>query len=412
MQNQIFSSFKQQLQSWLSQTRAANETPTDLVALPDVLIKQLLQHIAHLPSPPAYQTAVQKAIGDAVEVWQKNLDAPNTLVILGSPVESINKIINDSLEEWSDRPDLEITNPLVNWQRISNHLVTSQKIQQLFKPYSNIQQGIDPDLDHVLDAGCLDQRRKLVIIPSLEQCFVRSIGGWESIEFLRDLAIQNRHCFWVMGCNHWAWDFLDFVCQVSAYFSQIYPLPKLDSEMLENWLNPIIQTVVEQESSDQFPGLNKKQKNTSLEDRHQAYWQSLASQSVGVSRIAANLWVQSLRTKKEITEQKSLPSLELKKSRKDPDFTIYESRPFLPSLPSLTGQDRYLLHSVLIHGQISRTHLALSLGEGKNQIQVQVQRLLRAGILEQSQGRLAIEPIHYAKLKNELATNNFFVGED
>ncbi len=347
-----------------------------------------------------------------METWQKNLDAPNTLVILGSPVESIDKIINDSLEKWSDKSDLEIVNPLVNWQRINQHLSTSQKIQQLFDFHSDIEQAIDQDLDHPLDVDCLEQRHKLVIIPSLEQCFLRCIGGWESIEFLRDLAIQNRHCFWVIGCNHWAWDFLNFVCQVSAYFSQVYPLPELDAEMLENWLNPIIQTVVEQESLDNFPGLSRGQKNTTTEDRHEIYWESLASQSMGVSRIAANLWIQSLRIKEEIDEQESPPSLELKESGQDLAFTIYETRPFLPSLPSLTGQDRYLLHSVLIHGQISRPHLALSLGEGKNHIQVQVQKLLRAGILEQNQGRLAIEPIHYAKLKTELATNNFFVGED
>ncbi|WP_085519891.1 MULTISPECIES: hypothetical protein [Cyanophyceae] len=66
----------------------------------------------------------------------------------------------------------------------------------------------------------------------------------------------------------------------------------------------------------------------------------------------------------------------------------------------------------MIHGQISRAHLALSLGESRNRIQARIQWLLRQGVLRENQGALSIQAAHYIRLKSELANNNFFVGED
>jgi hypothetical protein len=66
----------------------------------------------------------------------------------------------------------------------------------------------------------------------------------------------------------------------------------------------------------------------------------------------------------------------------------------------------------MIHGAMSRPHLALSLGESESQVQAQVQRLLREQVLVQGKGVLSIRAVHYTKLKAELANNNFFVGKD
>lgn len=412
MGNQFFSSLQQYLGSWFSQAKAANETPPDLVVLPDLLTNQLRGKIEALPSPPAYQESVQTAIARGVEAWQQNLESPNSLVILGNPVESIDKIIGDSLAEWPGMESLEIINPLANWQRLSQPLATTERIKQRLQSCPVIDLNFEADGAEKESHDCLGDRQHLVIIPCLEQCFLRCIGGWESIEFLRDLTIHNRQCFWLIGCNHWAWDFLDFVCQVSAYFNAIHPLPELDAAMLESWLSPMVERVVPSENISTLPSLNRGETDQSPGDRPRAYWEALANQATGVSRIADHLWLESLRLKKELLEQDNPPEFDLDGTESDFSFTLYETRPFLPNLPHLTGRDRYLIHSVMIHGQISRSQLALSLGEGDNQIQAQVQKLLRDKILQQHQGRLSIAAIHYSKLKSELANNNFFVGED
>lgn len=395
-------SIRQNFQSWFSQAQATvSETEEELVPLPDVLENQLAQKIQALPSPKIYQTFIREELAIAIETWQQNLDAPNSLVFLGSPVEPIASILNDGLRQWSDAP-VNIITPLPCLNRPDDPLVSIQQIRDALRPYTQLDPDNQEDADEQLDPDSLDARQTVVLIPSLEQCFLRCIGGWEGIEYLRDVAIHHRHCFWVIGCSHWAWNFLDFVCQVSAYFSEIKPLPELSGEMLKEWLDPVVKTVI------------AVQAKTDEDDDRPDYWHSLANKALGVSTIAVNLWLQSLRIAPElVADGDKSPDLTL--NHDDPDdeeLTLHEVKPSLPSFPSLNHGDRYILHSLLIHGRMTRAHLAFSLGQREGQIQSQIQALLRAGLLDRNDGCLSVQASHYVRLKTELANNNFFVGDD
>ncbi|NEO26280.1 MAG: MarR family transcriptional regulator [Kamptonema sp. SIO4C4] len=386
MADPLFRSLVQQMQSWFSQAKAVDQA-RKLLELPQSVETQVLQHLQHSPSPRLYQTTIQDAITEAVQRWQENLDAPNHLIILGNPVEPIAKILEDSWQSWQ--------NPILPPQRLLPTLSRPHTPQQI---YSELQQATQPyqtqSDDAAADADTLENRQTLLVIPCLEQCFLRCIGGWDGIEYFRDVALANQNCFWVMGCNHWAWDFLDFVCQISAYFDLVHPLPDLEGEHLQDWLEAIAPpTILTALSLD------------SEEDSSSTYWKTLSNQASGISTIAAHLWTQSLRTAAD--EEQPPFSLDA-----DPPLPLQQISPFLPSLPSLTPKDRYILHAVLIHGRITRHHLALSLGESETIIQSYVQVLLRKGLLQQQKGQLLVCASHYAKLKTELANNNFFVGED
>lgn len=388
--------------SWFSQA-TVTEADEDLVPLPDMLENQLSHKIRALPSPAIYQTFIREELAIAVETWQQNLDAPNSLVFLGSPVEPIAAILNDGLRQWSDAP-VNIITPLPCIARPDDPLASIQQIRNALRPYTQLDPDNQEDTDEQLDPDSLDARQTVVLIPSLEQCFLRCIGGWESIEYLRDVAINHRHCFWVIGCSHWAWNFLDFVCQVSAYFSEIKPLPELNGEVLKTWLDPVVKTVIAAQA--------KVDKN--VDEERPDYWKSLASKALGVSTIAVNLWLQSLRIAPELVPDGD-KSLDLTLDNDDPDaeeLTLHEVKPSLPSFPSLDHGDRYLLHSLLIHGRMTRAHLAFSLGQREGQIQSQIQSLLRVGLLDRSDGCLSVQAAHYVRLKTELANNNFFVGDD
>ncbi|MEQ9550307.1 MAG: MarR family transcriptional regulator [Coleofasciculus sp. G3-WIS-01] len=402
MTHSLVHSIRQKFQSWFTQAQAAVAIEDEEVELPDGIQTQLEQKIQALPSCQIYQTTVQEAITDGVENWQRHLDAANSLIILGSPVEPIAKILSDSLQTWHN-PPVEVFTPLPYRMRPHDPLIMSQQIQQALQAYSQIDVKNPKDTGDLIEADSLDDRKTLMMIPCLDQCFLRCIGGWNSIEYLRDMIIHNRNCFWVIGCNHWAWDFLDFVCQISAYFSEVKPLPELDGAMIQTWLNPIAKTIVEPDAIED-----------SEDNLGQAYWRTLASQSSGVSSIAVGVWLNSLRIERDQLEDGNLSQLNLSETAttNKTRFTLRQTTPTLPSLPSLTGIDRYLLHSLLIHGQMSHTHLALSLGEAESQIQAQIQGLLRAGVLASSNGMLSVRAAHYAKLKIELTNNNFFVGED
>lgn len=402
MTHSLVHSIRQKFQSWFTQAQAAVAIEDEEVELPDGIQSQLWQKIQELPCCQVYQTTVQEVITAGVENWQRNLDAANSLIILGSPVEPIAKILSDSLQTWHN-PPVEVFTPLPCRMRPHDPLIMSQQIQQALQAYPQIDVKNLKDTSDLLEANSLADRKTLMMIPCLDQCFLRCIGGWNSIEYLRDMIIHNRNCFWVIGCNHWAWDFLDFVCQISAYFSEVKPLPELDGAMIQTWLNPIAKTMVEPDAIED-----------SKDNLSQAYWRTLASQSSGVSSIAFGVWLNSLRVKRDQLEDGNLSQLNLSETSttNKTRFTLRQTKPTLPSLPPLTGIDRYLLHSLLIHGQMSHVHLALSLGEPESQIQARIQGLLRAGILASSNGMLSVRAAHYAKLKIELTNNNFFVGED
>ncbi|MGB2924271.1 MAG: hypothetical protein WBB82_03140 [Limnothrix sp.] len=396
---------KQQIQMWFGKTTVA-ETRDDLISLPDVLQNQLIQEIRALSSPEAYQVFVREELDQAIAAWQENLDAPNSLVFLGSPVEAIAEVLNDSMEPWQYE-GIEVITPLSCVTRPKDSLKLTEQFSTALKPYVQLNSENQTSTDEELDSDDLDIRKTVVVIPCLEKCFLRCIGGWESIEYLRDMAIKHNDCFWVIGCSHWAWGFLNFVCQVSAYFSEIKSLPKLDGEMLREWLNPVVKTMIAtKEDADQ-------------EDSSQDYWKSLADRALGVSTIAASLWLQSLRVEENLMaaaeeeDQQDLSNLHLGETPQESQvITFQEVKPSLPSLPILESGDRYLLHSLLIHGQMTRAHLAFSLGQQENQIQSQIQALLRAGLLERKNGELLVSSSHYVRLKNELGNNNFFVGDD
>lgn len=131
--------------------------------------------------------------------------SPNSFVLLGNPVEPLPKILSESIPRQTF-PDLEILTPLDCLQRPLHPRHISQQIQKALELYPQI--DLSPgDRQDQPTVNQLEQRQTLVIIPCLEQCFLRCIGGWEGIETLRDITIQNRHCFWIMSCNHWAWTF-------------------------------------------------------------------------------------------------------------------------------------------------------------------------------------------------------------
>jgi hypothetical protein len=419
----LLTSIIQQVKSWFEQAKTP-EPEDDLIDLPDTVQAQLAQKLQALSSPEVYQTAIQTDIAAAVQTWQQNLDAPNTLIFLGNPVEPIAKILTDSLVTWSDAP-VQVMTPLPCLARPQDPLTMVQQIRQALEPWNQTQSN---QADEPLDDQSLEKRTTLIMVPCLEQCFLRCIGGWESIELLRDIAIHNRDYFWVFGCNRWAWDFLDFTNQISAYFSEVKGLPELDAAMLQHWLNPIAQPLLETNSGagkddrakanawPDSPSEDNAEEESSDKARL-ATWKILASLSAGVGQIAANLWLQSLRLKAESLDADQSPPdqspIELDDITDDEqNITLQEIKSSLPSLPSLDNTDRYLLHSLLIHGAMSRAHLALSLGELENQVQAQVQRLLREKVLVQGQGALSIRAVHYTKLKAELANNNFFVGKD
>ena len=83
------------------------------------------------------------------------------------------------------------------------------------------------------------RQQSAIVLPELTQCFVRCIEGLEGVLYLRKEILKDCDRFWIVGCNHWAWEYLSYVCQINAYFDRTVALPELTGYDLFAWLAPV-----------------------------------------------------------------------------------------------------------------------------------------------------------------------------
>lgn len=385
-------SFANQVRQWFSQVQAT-DTGDELSELPVAWTQQIRQQVEAQSCPEQYVSEVLAQLEIAIATWQRTPDASNSLVVLGSPAQPTAQILEACLAA-EPFETVKLIRPISWSMRPQTPQILNQQIEQTLKKL--------PAADDIKADADLDLRQTMVLVPQLEQCFLRCIQGWRGITHLRDRVGQSPHLFWLISCNSWAWAFLDRVCQISAYFSQVMLLPKLEADALEEWLVPFTQKLTQGRDQD-----------TTAIALGENYWQNLASLAVGGGTVASELWLRSLRFREDdLPKDIDLESLNgYADEWQDWHLPLRLVNPILPSLASLEMSDYYLLHALLIHGSISRDLLALSLGETESQVQAQVQKLLRSHILQQTQQGLSVQPAHYPKLKTELSSNNFLIGD-
>ncbi|RZM82818.1 hypothetical protein DYY88_06310 [Leptolyngbya iicbica LK] len=386
------------LPQWLTRqwtvAPTVTESESQWAALPAGITQALTRQLQALPPPVPYTTAIQLATREALQAWQANPETvSNCLVVLTRPVDAIALILKESLQDYL--LDYEVRFLLSGYHRPPNALEITGHLQRELVPEQK-SEGDQPAMP-VTQTDMHASRLQINVIPSLEPCFLRCIQGWQGIEYLQNQVAQDDSCFWVMGCNHWAWAFLDKVCQVGAYLERTMTLPSLSGEDLADWLRPLAEVVL-QSAPDLSLTLQIAQDDAD-------FWKTLASVSAGSATTAAYLWLQTLCVEAErLAPDGTLP----------PDLSCLEitpRKPKLPSLMSLEALDRYLLHALLLHGEMTRSHLALSMGEDERMIRSRVQVLRREGLMRQTGRWLTVHPAHYPKLYSELGNNNFLIGQ-
>lgn len=386
-----------QVQSGLLRAKAASKLAEEgLCSLPSVWDVEVHQRLRALPYPASYLTAVADQIAEAIAAWQRDLDAPNNLVLLGSPVDNTAAVLDAALTaDYAPEltASLDILRPLPWKMRPADPLLIEAQLTEALARLQEAEQSDDPD-----DPDDLARRQRVMVLPPLEQCYLRCIGGWRGIEWLRDTVSAQQNYFWVIPSNTWAWAFLNRVCQVEAYLNYTCPLPRLDRNALRDWLTPLAETLAQ-------PLSEEDESSLALGD---ISWSTFAELCEGRPEVARALWLRSLRLQRsDRPEQPQIPD------QGDPlPAALRQVPPALPSLPDLEAADHYVIHALMLHGVTARSHLALSLGQPESIVQVRVQMLRQAGLLHLSQSGLGIHPAYYSRLYTELDTNNFLTEEN
>ncbi|NEP79902.1 MAG: hypothetical protein F6K17_16970 [Okeania sp. SIO3C4] len=353
------------------------ETENELDELPKNVISSLNQQIQALPCHPKYVKILQSTLEEALCQWQENPEA-NELVILSSSIEPLSQIIQTALVNWSDENIRNIK--LLSW---------SNRPKDFLKIVSKLQN--DLGLSAKLDVDCNSGKfQELVVIPCLEFCFLRHIHGLDGIEFLRNRIFQDHSRFWLIGCNSSTWQYLDYIYNINSYFKKTLLLPTMTGEEVMEWLTPVI-TKMEFKKND----LDEEKQFAKMQE----HFDDLSYIAQGLSSSVSQLWLKSLT-------MANIENLDSQETEKENILVEYHQIKSL-DLPELSGNDRYLLFSLLLHKEINLSHLALSLGESESRIQFQIQKLLRMGVIQRLNNLLSIHPTYYPKLRKHLKKYNF-----
>ncbi|MEM9925584.1 MAG: helix-turn-helix domain-containing protein [Cyanobacteria bacterium P01_D01_bin.50] len=372
------------LLSKLSTDEQETQEPEEsLTELPPSLASELVLAVDKLPSDNPDLKAIYSTLNENFEKWCSNPQtADNSLVILSSPVTTVSRILTESLSYWA----LERKIPL-------------RPLQWTGRP-SEVD-DITPKLRQQLGRGVVtttSKRPEIVVIPNLNWCFLRCVDGLEGIDYLQEVLLQDDSRFWVIGAGKVGWEYLNHVSNFKAYCGEFLELPKLTDEQFQAWFEPIIAefNINFNKSILEF---SNAEENESNQNR---YFKKLAAVSEGVNTIAAQVFLRSICYEPKYSENEE----------NDRELgNLVAQNPELPNLPRLNADEHYILYSLLLHGDLTLTALSESLGDEKSFVKGRVQMLRRAGLVEQNNGILTINPIHYPRLKNELSNNNFIIYE-
>ncbi|MEO0924259.1 MAG: hypothetical protein AAFY63_00135 [Cyanobacteria bacterium J06643_13] len=364
--------------SWYTQDRNQLQEPTkSLVELPSSLREKLITATNKLADNPADTEAIRTSINEAFERWRKNpQSAENSIVILTSPVMVVSRIIITILENWTEEKQVSVK--VLPWnERPADPKTIQLKLRQYLeqKPEEKI-----------------DKQPEVVVIPNLNWCFLRSMDGLDGIDYLQKMLLHDSNRFWIIATGQVTWDYLNSISDLEADCGRVVPLPELESNSIREWLNPILSDL-------NITFADPRLESQILEgdkDAETIFFDDLAAISRGISVIALQAFLASITYQSADEEAEHQSILEAQS-------------PELPNLPDLESSHHYLLYFLLLHGDITLSELAHSIGDKESKVRKQIKFLRSEGLVESTGEIYKVNPIYYPKLKQELINNNFII---
>ncbi len=456
--------------AWFAKDEQVLPEPEEALAnLPKAIADEIIEETDKLAVPPQYQAAVVEGLKETVSQWKDRPSmVPNSIVFLGHPISSISRILLSSIEQYSSEEkekgeDIKLEINLLDWvERPPKSNSIAKQIKEKLGRAEN--EDTYKDGSQVSEADMAPLH--LAIIPNLSWCFLRSVEGLEGIDYLQDTLLSDRSQFWIIGSGQGGWDYLNSTLRLNAYCGSVMTLPSLTGEEIQDWLTPLIkrfeidfedaaihkrlgqpQALLSVKESIEHPAeaisditqevsatvqssiraitdevLSKDTEEDKTVTRE--YFDRLADISDGVAIVALQLFIKSLRYKIIEAERDEEPDVfsdipprldadgeedKTLRPKVKEDRKLVAVTPKLPPLPELSQSDMYLLYSLMLHGDLTILAIAESLGDAPQVTNNRVQFLRKSGIIEQRGEVIKANPVHYPKLRRELARNNFIM---
>ncbi len=348
----LFSWKKEQSHSPQKETPSPHE-------LPATIKQQIQEKIDNLGHNPTEKKAIIEALDNTFDCWLDDSENnSNSVVILSSPVMGISPLISETIKKWS-----------IQKQIIVKVLPLSARPTNMNNIISILEDFLNNDREkEASEANNLE----VLVIPNLDFCFLRSVEGLDAIEYLQSLFCEDsEHRFWVIGANEVSWQYLNSVGNISAFCGEVFVLPPIKPEQLQEWLNPIIKYF--DIGLDKFKIETKflEEKEETNHNDWQKYFEQLADIVEGESLVAAQDFLNSIYQAQEAEKEN------------ENEYKLLINYPQLTKLPFVDFSEQYILYSLLLHGHLTLSDLAESLGDERAEVTGKVQILRRKGIIKE-----------------------------
>ncbi len=364
--------------SWYTKDRNQLQEPTrSLVELPPSIREKLVAATNKLADNPADTEAIRSCVDEAFEQWRdRPQSAENSIVVLTSPVMVVSRIIITIIENWVEEKQVSVK--VLPW---NERPADADSIQ------SKLQQYLEHEAKETKS-----ELPQVMIVPNLNWCFLRSMDGLDGIDYLQKMLLHDSSRFWIIATGKITWDYLNSISDIEADCGRVAPLPELNSDSLRQWLKPIL---TELNITFADPRLESKILEGD-KDAETIYFEDLTLISRGIGVIALQAFLASIiyQPPDEDNQQQAV---------------LQAQSPELPNLPDLESAHHYLLYFLLLHGDITLSALAYSIGDNESKVRKRIKFLRNEGLVEETNEILKINPIYYPQLKQELLSNNFII---
>lgn len=244
-----------------------------------------------LAAPPACGSLLDE-MRATFEQWVTDPNPANRLQLVVMPPCDDNHVVH----RWAIEQGYEIVDPPPR-EQICDHIdreecqYISPASKQQFGGNNTSERGGSDGLKSSGDPASI----RVIVIPRLERWFLRHHNG---LDLVRDLLAEIQRCghHCVVGCNSWAWQFLDKSIRSGRLLPSGLTFNSFDADRLAVWFEKL--AADEQHDQHVFRSTHSGENVLQRSDSGKLtsdYMATLAAQSLGIPWVAWRLWRRSLR---------------------------------------------------------------------------------------------------------------------
>lgn len=266
---------------------------------------------------------------------------------------------------------------------------------------------------------------KGLVIPAMERLFLRHHRGLAMFrEFLECLWEKRSRC--LLGCDSWAWAFLEKVASTHLFFRSPLVLQAFDQERMGRWFRALAACcgrrivifrqsdtgeviLSTEETVDITEGDSRTGEDSGNGKEEGGYLARIAARSRGIPLVAWAIWRNSLL----ISAEEPVADEVQKAAERDKGLTIWVKPwgtvefPEVP--PDITRAEQFLLHALLIHGGLLTETISMILPLSPADATRCLTRMSSSGLIKQEEGIWRVTLSGYPAVRQYLQNEDYLV---